>query len=908
MAERAAIDRLLRGALDRRSGSLVLTGDPGIGKSTLLGYAADRAREQGLMVLTVRGYESESEIPFAGLADLLTPVLSRLQSLPEPQIRALESALSLGPPAAGDRFSVCAATIGMLAATAEESPLLVVVDDGHWLDTSSREAILFAARRLNAEGIALLLACRAVSSTDSEYAGVRQLRLEALDRAEADQLFDQLAPAAPAHLRREIYDDAAGNPLGIRELCDQLARGPAPFRLTGMPSDSRLTRALGGRLANLPEPTRRALLLVAASGGAETDVVLLAAQRSGLGLADYAPAEEAGLLLIGERRIEFRHPLLRSVLYGSASTHARASAHAALAEVLEVQRGDAAADARAWHLAAARFPPDEETARLLEATGLRARGRSGYIEAAHALEQAARFAAPEQRPARLLRAARAWQLAGRPRQVLVLLEEALPLATDARLRAVIRHMDAYIRMWREEPAAQLAGMAGAAADVQEVDPGRAAIMYADAGIACFMLGRIADAMRLITRAQSLGRRGNDVVQLVTTVAMAAGSALLGRRAEASALLATTQDALLAADPLSRAQEYAHAAYTLMWLEDYRQAADRIDRVVDRARAAGAIGVLPQVLALQSELSFRLGRWSEAVAVATESLTLAEQSRQGTVYARYFLARMDGVQGRTEECLRRMEEITATARRLNVGCMELYIGHVLGLVALGAGNLDEAIRQLELVRGLRMVTEMRDQSLVPWAYDLVEAYARSGRTAEAHALLESVAPAPDDATHRWQHAVAARCRGLLAPRETMMVDFQTALTWHDRAQVPFERARTLLCLGERLRRERRRSSARGYLRRALETFEQLGAEAWAARARVELAATGETLTRGAGVAWQLTPQELQVGLVVGRGATNQEAASALFLSPKTIEYHLSNIYRKTQLHSRADLAVLATAAS
>jgi len=908
VAERAAIEDLLRGALEHRSGSLVLTGEPGIGKSTLLAYATERATQQGLMVLTVRGYESESEIPFAGLADLLTPVLSCMQSLPAPQIRALESALSLGPPAAGDRFSVCAATIGMLAAAAEESPLLVVVDDGHWLDTSSREAILFAARRLNAEGIALLMAARLVSSTDNEYAGVRRLRLAAMNRAEADQLFDRLAPGAPAALRSEIYLDAGGNPLGIQELCDQLARGPTPLGVTGMPSDSRLTRALGGRLADLPASTRRALLLVAASGGAPRDVVLLAAQRSGLGLADFAPAEDAGLLVIGDRRIEFRHPLLRSVLYGSASTHARASAHAALAEVLEAERGDAAADARAWHLSVARFPPDEETAQLLEATGLRARRRGGHMEAAHALEQAARFGNAEQRPVRMLRAARAWQLAGRHRHVLVLLEEALPLATDPRLRAVIRHMDAYTRMWREHPAAQLAGMVAAAAEAEEVDPGRAAFMYSDAITACFMLGRIAEAVRLITRAQHLSRNGSNVVRVVTTVAMAAALALQGHRAEASALLATTQPVLLAADPLARAQEYAYAAYTLIWLDDYQQAGVQIDRIIDRARAEGAVGVLPQALALASELYFRLGRWTEATAAAAEGLTLAEQSRQSNLYVRYFLARMDGVQGRTAECRRRMEQIRFTSNRLGVECMEVYTGHVLGLVALAEGDLEEAIARLEVVRDLRMVNEMHDQSMVPWAYDLVEAYARSGRGDQARALLDSVAPAPDDPTHSWQHAVAARCRGLLAGRESMLLDFQRALSWHERADVPFERARTLLCLGERLRRERQRSSARAYLRRALDTFEQLGAQVWAARARAELAATGETLTRGPGLASQLTPQELQVALVVGRGASNQEAAAALFLSPKTIEYHLSNIYRKTQLHSRSELAVLASAAS
>jgi DNA-binding CsgD family transcriptional regulator len=909
VAERAAIDSLVSDARDRRSGAVVLTGEPGIGKSTLLTYAVDCARERGLGVLRAQGYESESQIPFAGLSDLLGPVLSRLSALPAPQVDALSSALSLGPATAGDRFSVCAATIGMLAAAAEESALLVAVDDVHWLDVSSREAVLFAARRLHAEGIALVLASRVVPSFEIEYAGVRQVRLEAMKRAEADQLFDRLAPSAPPRLRQEIYDDAAGNPLGIEELCGRLSRGLRDgWRAPGMPADSRLTRALSGRLADLPEATRSALLLVAASGGAGTDHVLPAARRCGLGLADFAPAEEAGLLTISPRRIEFRHPLMRSVLYGSVSTHARASAHAALAEVLREEPGDAAADALAWHLAVSRLPPDEETAQLLEATGRRARARGGHVEAARALEQAARFGASQDRAERLLKAARALQLAGRAPGVLTLLEEASVCTDDPVLLALIRHMECYVRMWREQPAQVLPRMVAAAADVEAVEPSRAAFMYADGAIACFMLGRVGEALRLTTRAQELSRSGSAVAQLVTGVALACLLALRGRRAEASAQLDSLWDALETADPVARAQEYAHAAYACIWLEDYRRAEQLLDRVIGRARRVGAVGILPQALGIASELYFRSGRWSEAVAAADESVTLAGASRQATVYCQYFAARLDGVQGRIEECLARIDQISRVCRRYGVGCMAAYDGAVLGLVALAAGEVDEAVQRLEAVRDEPMVTEVLDQSWVPWGYDLVEAYARAGRVEEAQALLAAVAPAPDDETHRVQHALAARCRGLLAPRETMLAEFETALAWHEVSEQPFERARTLLCLGERLRRERRRAAARARLRRALETFEQLGAVVWAGRARAELTATGETLSRRPGVAAELTPQELQVVMVVARGATNAEAAAALFLSPKTIEYHLSNIYRKTRLRSRGELAALASAAS
>lgn len=325
--ERARVDAVLRGARNGRSGALVIRGEPGIGKSALLQYAI--AHAPGFRVLTARGFESESEIPFAGLADLLRPVLHLMDRLPGPQAAALQGAMSLGPPAGGDRFSVCAATLGMLAAAAADDPLLVVVDDLHWLDVSSREAILFAARRLNAEGIALVTAARPATGParpgpEQVYAGLPELDVEGLTEADAAGLFAEVLPSASPETRRRIYADTAGNPLGIRELSEHQDHLEAPPGAR-VPAQSSLTRALSGRLTELPENTRQALLLVAAGSGAETDVVLRAAGVAGLTLPDFAPAERAGLLEIDERRIRFRHPLLRTVLYGSAAMHERLS-------------------------------------------------------------------------------------------------------------------------------------------------------------------------------------------------------------------------------------------------------------------------------------------------------------------------------------------------------------------------------------------------------------------------------------------------------------------------------------------------------------------------------------------------------------------------------------------------------
>jgi DNA-binding CsgD family transcriptional regulator len=919
VAERAAIDDLLRAVRSGRSGALVIRGEPGIGKSTLLRYATQQATD--MTVLSARGYESESEIPFAGLADLVRPVLSLLDSLPAPQAAALQSAMSLGPPVSGDRFSVCAATVGVLAAAAEVEPLLVIVDDLQWLDVSSREAILFAARRLHTDGIGLLMASRSTGEQEVDYAGLRELRLEGLSQADGDALTHELLPGAPAELRQQIYEDTAGNPLGIQELCDQGAEQREPLSAAGMPAQSRLARALSGRLSELPARTRQALLIVAAAGGAETDVVLLAARHAGLELADFAPAELDGLLVIEERQIAFRHPLMRSVLYGAAAMHERAAAHAALAAVLARSPGDTAADGRAWHLAVATLPPDEEVSGLLAAAGIRARRRGGNLEAARAFEQAARFGTAATRAALLLRAARCWQLAGRTGKMLPLLEEALSLSDDPRLKALIRHMGGYVRMWREGPREGLAEMIEGAHEVEKLDPGRAAMMYADAALAYFMLGAPAELLATTKRAFEVSERADadhGVSRLVATVAYAGALVINGHRAQGRQLLAGVRDELLDVDPLARTQELAHAAYIWMWLEDYKIADQLLDRIITLARSTGALGVLPQALGMASELAFRMGRWPQARAYAEESVALAEETRQANMYGLHFVARIDAAQGRTADAQRMIKRLMTLAQRYEADCMAPYSGHNLGLLALGAGDLDEAIRRLEAVRALPVAQQTRDQTIIPWAFDLVEAYARAGRTAEATELLGQIA-VPDNAVAAgsadvadpkadWLVAMTWRCRGLLAARTEMPAAFEKALAAHDRCEMPFERARTLLCLGERLRRGRQRGPARQHLRRALEIFEQLDAASWVARAQAELAATGESTTRGTGVVALLTPQELQVALVVGRGASNQETAAALFLSQKTIEYHLSNIYRKTNLRSRSELAVFTEAAS
>jgi DNA-binding CsgD family transcriptional regulator len=898
-AECARIDDVLATARSGRCGALVLSGEPGIGKSTLLDYAVEHAGD--MQVLSTRGYETESEIPFAGLADVLRPAQSLLSTLPAPQQAALRSALALGPPVAGDRFSVCAATLSVLASMAEQRPVLVVVDDLQWVDASSREAVLFAGRRLAADGIALLFATRDSDAGDDLH--MPRLRLTGLGQDDADELCRQLIPDAAAGVRSRLRDVTAGNPLGMIELAETMRSSTEDWILAAprVPAGSHIERALRARLADLPEPNRQALLLVAAGEGADIGTVLDAAQRSGLRLEDLAPAETAGLITIGERRIGFRHPLQRSVVYHGASTPDRCRAHAALAAALADVPGDAAADARAGHLAVATLTPDETVATLVAEAAERARGRAGYVAAARGFEQAARLSTGADRPARLIHAAECWQLAGHGRNVMPLLAEALPLATDRHQQALINHMSAQIRMWRDNPDAVLTFLTESAEQAEEIDVGRAAQMYADAAIPYVMLGRLDHLQTVARRAFGYGKQFDGAPRLSSAIAMAGAWTLDRRQPEAAQLLRECRDDLGRADPLVRAQDLRRAALVWVWLEEYDQAEALLDRVIGNARDTGAVGVLPQALAISSELQFRTGRWADARASAAESVRLAAETRQANMYALFVSARMDAVQGSAEECERTAARITEMAARFGVPLMAFLTGSELGMLALGRGDTEAAIAQLEAVQQLPLVGMLRNPAVVPWMYDLAEAYIRDGRADDARKLLTTYAPQP--ATEPWPAAAAARCHAMLADTDHMVAAFEAALAERGCAGMPFEQARTQLCFGERLRRARQRTQARTHLHDALDIFDRLGATLWAQRAQAELRAAGETGPLDHEPVHRLTPQELQVALVVGRGASNREAATTLFLSPKTIEYHLSNIYRKTNVRSRAELGTV-----
>jgi DNA-binding CsgD family transcriptional regulator len=902
------VDKLLVQARAGRSDALVLRGEAGIGKSALCGYAAEQGSD--MTVLRASGAPTESELAFSGLADVLRPLFGRLDRLPAQQAVALASALALGPPAPVGRFAICAATLSVLGAAAEDEPVLVIVDEAESLDRSSAEALLFAERRLDADRVALLFAVRDGRPTMFDVAELSELRLGPLDRDAARVLLTSSAEATIApQVIEQLLLAAAGNPLALVEIPALLS----PEQLAGTePLGDELTtaatveRAFLRQVESLEEPSREALLVAAASDTGELDTILAALVALDIDPRSLTPSEKAALVSISGGMLEFRHPLLRAAVYRTASEVDRRAAHQALADAVG---GERQLDRRAWHLAAAAPGPDDAAARALEGAALAARRRGGHAEAASAFDRAGRLSAEGFERARRLREAAAdtW-LVGRADDARGLLDDALDSADDPGVRAAIQHRRGVIDMWQGSPLASHALLVEEAARIEEHDPARAAKMLTDAAWACFMAAEISSGLETAERANALGTRVGGIAETLAKAVLGIALVLSGEARRAVPLFTDylgLLDSVEAAPSLGLYQPLRPDGQLLMWFEQYDRARELLARTVDSARAGSALGALPYALSVLADLDFRTGNWAAAYAGATEAVRIAEETNQTTTLAFSLgcLARLEAAQGRESDCRAHSERALEIAYP-RIGAVVALAGSGLGLLELGLGQVDQAMEQLEALARRAAEHGLKEPGVIQWAPDLIETYVRVGRSPEAELALAQFESLARKTQRTWALAAAARCRGLLAAEDGFEVEFRRALELHGRTPTPFERARTQLCLGERLRRAKRRAEAREPLRAALTTFERLGAASWSERARTELAATGETARRrDPYAAEQLTPQELQVALVVARGATNKEAGAALFLSPKTIETHLGRVYRKLNVRSRTELAHL-----
>lgn len=927
--ELAAIELLLQRARAGRSGTLVLRGEAGIGKSALLDRAAEAA---DLRVLRGTGVESERGMPYAGLHLLLGRHLDRVGALPDAQAEALRRALGRGgganaagsadparpappaPPGAtgGDRFLVGLAVLTLLSDLAEERPLLCLLDDAQWLDGASAEALLFAARRLEAEPIVMLFAARDPDAPEFPAPGVPELRLTGLDDAAAAGLLDERAAGLPAHVRREVLAEARGNPLALLELPVGASRtGPGPASVpapdpTAGPARGarpvtatygRLWRTFAERVEELPEATRTVLLVAASDDQGELGTVLAAAGRLGAGVADLEPAERARLVRSAEGRLEFRHPLIRSAVYQGSPVGHRLRAHAALAEAYAAS-GDLCH--RAWHLANAATGHDELAAAALEEAAEGERQGGGQHAAASMYEWAAGLSPdPADRGRRLAAAARAAADAGEAGQAFALAGRAAPDVADDGERAGLVLLRAALADEQDRTREASRLLVEEAVTIAAAEPHTAGHLLFQAASSAGNAGDLAELERIAGRAEEMGAPNAPYVRALARVF--AGQNPLGAAGAADGVAALRELLDGMRDCLSPRDVVRFAMWHLM-LGDVRGGHEIAASLERRFRDEGAIGLLSLTLMPLSRTLLMLGRTRDALTAADEGMRIAADTGQHRirVYQATVLALIAAMRGDEERCA----ELAAEAIARDVPPSSVHAVAALGLLDLGAGRHEAALNRLtELVAG-----PPNRQGAIASLPDLVEAAVRSGRPERGADAAAWYREWSAQVRLPWAEAVALRCAALLATDDDAEKYFAQAVELHRQGGIPFERARTELLYGEWLRRARRKNDARAQLHSALDAFERLGATPWAERARTELRAAGESFAdsaaeAGADLLALLTPQELQVVRLAATGLSNREIGAQLFLSPRTVGYHLYKAYPKLGVASRGELSRL-----
>jgi DNA-binding CsgD family transcriptional regulator len=896
--ERLEIEHALVRARSGESTVIALVGEPGIGKTALLDHAARAAVTgdgTGMRLLHARGIESEAHIPFGSLLELLRPALVMLEKVPEPQAVALGGALALRPGPAQDRFAIGAATLSLLAAYAEQGPVAVLIDDAHWLDESSAQALLFAFRRLVADPIAVFLAVREDEPSLIDGSDLPVLHLGGLSGDEAAALLDGL----PAETARRLHGATAGNPLALLELAPDfrdLALAPegAPVLVS-----TRISQAFLQRAGSLDEAARRALVLAATSDSGDLPALERAADQLGIDLEALAVAESAGLVTLRAGSVEFRHPLARSAIYADAPAGQRRDAHRALAAALP----DRDVDRRAWHLAAAAIGTDDAASAALEQAGARGRERSAYATAAAAFERAGQLAAGAERRARLLwEAGEAAWLAGLADRAVSLLDQARAATGDPGRLAQIDQLAGHIAVHR---GPVMRGHAILTAAAGRADPERAVAMLAEAAFACFLAGDPAEMLSVAERARSLLPEHASARARFLAATAVGMARILGGDAAAGAEAVHEAIAVAENSPDLRDDLGLMPWLTLgpLFLREAGAGRWMLDHALRTARDRAAVGALPLVLNLIARDQAGTDRWAVAGATYREALDLARESGQQTdlVFSLAGLAWLQAHRGRELDCRADAAEALRLSHELGTRLCEVWATAALGQLELGLGDAARAAEHFERQQQMLLDLGITDADLSP-AAELVDAYARLGRDDDARQAADRFMASARAKGQPWSLARALRGQGMLAAGSGFSALFEQALGQHEQTPDAFETARTRLAYGERLRRARDRILAREQLRAAADAFENLDARPWADRARAELAATGETLRRrDSSTLEELTPQELQIALLLTASKTTRETAAALFLSPKTVEYHLRHVYQKLGIHSREELA-------
>jgi DNA-binding CsgD family transcriptional regulator len=897
-AECVALDRVLEEARAGRSSVLVVRGESGVGKSVLLDYVAERA--SGCRVARAGAVESEMELPLAGLQQLLgASMLERVENLPAPQRDALRLAFGLSEGPAPDRFLLGLAALSLLSDVAEEQPLVCVVDDVQWLDRESAQVLSFVARRLDAEPVGMVFAVREPSAVQ-ELAGLPDLVVEGLGEHDARALLASGIPGGlDGQVRDRIVAETRGNPLALLELprgltATELAGGfglSAPHALPG-----RIEKSFLRRLETLPEDTRLLLLVAAADPVGDPLLAWRAAERLGVRGSAAASAEEDGLLTIGSR-VTFRHPLVRSAIYRSASVPDRQAAHLALAEATD---READPDRRAWHLAAAAHGPDEEVALELEHSAGRAQARGGLAAAAAFLQRAVALTSDITRRAdRALAAAHASLEAGAFDVALGLLATAEAGSLDELQRArvdLLRAEAAYAQN-RGNDAPPL--LLRAAKTLEPLDPKLARETYLDAWSAALFAGRLASGgdLRDVSKEARAAPRPAGDPRPSGLLLDGFGLLFTDGRAEAAPILrratAAFADDGVSLEEMLRWGWLATAAAVTVW--DFEACLGIAAREVELARDSGALAVLAVGVNVFTQAVALAGEFGKASLLIAEADAVVEATGTGVLpYGALVLA---GLRGREAEASRLIGATVTEATAGGQGTAVQYARWASSILLNGLCRYEEA-----LAAAKDASDDAPELFVSAWALsELIEAASRSGQTAMASDALGRLAEHAQASPTDWGLGMVARGSALLRDGEQAERLFQEAVNRLGRTRLRPELGRTHLLYGEWLRRENRRVDARLQLHKAHDLFTTIGMEAFAERARTELGATGETVRkRATETRDELTAQERQIAQLARDGLSNPEIGARLFLSPRTVEWHLRKVFTKLGIRSRREL--------
>jgi DNA-binding CsgD family transcriptional regulator len=893
----AALDALLADARAGHSRALVVRGEAGIGKTALLKYAVDTASD--FQLARAEGVESEMELPFAALQQLCGRMLNRLDHLAGPQRKALGVAFGLQSGDAPDRFLVGLAVLGLLSEVAADQPLLCLIDDAQWLDQTTAQVLAFVARRLEAEPVAFIFGTRD-SGAARELTGLPEQTLGALGDGDARALLASVIPGRlDERIRDRIIAESGGNPLALREL-PRGATGAelaGRFGVGGPPSlASKIEQSFLRQIAPLPETTRRLLLLAAAEPVGDPALLRRAARRTGIGFEPMDAADSGGLLELGARVI-FRHPLVRSAIYGSAPPHERRQVHRALAEATDPLLDP---DRRAWHLAQSASGPDEDIASELERSAGRAQARGGLAAAAAFLARSASLTLdPARRAKRALSAAQVTAQAGAfdPALRMLAMAEAGPLEEleHAQVDLLRGQIAVASRRGSDAPALLLK----AARRLEPLDVGLARETYLEALSAAQYAGRfmtdgglreVAEAARAAPAPSQRPGAADlllDGLALLITEGHAAAAPTLKRAVTAF----SGKD--ISAEEGQRWLWIAWPSAQILWDDEAWH--KLTERGVRAARDGGALAVLPQALHQSAGLQLYEGHFAAADSLCDEAASIAEATRG--VLPPYVPLAIAAFRGREGEAFELAETTTRDVLRRGEG---LGLNFVLWATAVLNNGL---ARYQDALAAAQRACQDLDEHVWPRmaAIELIEAAARIGAPEQASAALELLSDSTQASGTEWALGIEAYARGLLSDGAAAERLYREAIERLDRTRIRWALARAHLIYGEWLRRENRRTDARESLRTSHQMFVSMGADGFAERAARELGATGERVRkRIVGSAVQLTAREAQIAALACDGMSNPEIAAELFMSRRTVEYHLSKIFTKLAISTRNQL--------